>query len=405
MLEGITELAFPVAGDVCTRFATQLVLRRSPAHEASGKVSIIPGPSSASNESAKQHLDSFQRTIDAASFDGRDLGKILNEASIHMGLPDVGTKVDEQQTPEKRFSDDIVSIELSGPKQSHLSVVDVPGLFHNPTKLQTDEDKTVIRNLVKKYVGEKRTIVLAVCNALSNLANQEVFQLTRDADPDGQRTVGVITKCDVVAEGDEHTVLEIAMNRYEPLKHGWFVVKNRSTKDINDGVNIDERHNNERNFFDNTAPWNTISPARRGAGHLQDYLANLLSDHIRSELPGLLRELRGVRENELRKLQQLGDSRQNSAEQRRYLGDIAAHYEKRVQDALVNRSDSVARNWPPLKLRKHLRDLDDKFAEKMHTEGHTYVFRTTDDYIDKEYAQGKREDEDEVDCGDNNIYK
>ena len=85
----------------------------------------------------------------ASDFNAEEVKQVLNEASVHMGLPAIGAKLDSATAPSKRFSDDIVQIELSGPTQQHLSVVDVPGLFHNPTKFQTAEDKEVIRRIVK----------------------------------------------------------------------------------------------------------------------------------------------------------------------------------------------------------------------------------------------------------------
>lgn len=45
-------------------------------------------------------------------------------------------------------------------------------------------------------------------DARNNLANQEVFELARRADPEGDRTVGVITKCDALQHGDEESVSE-----------------------------------------------------------------------------------------------------------------------------------------------------------------------------------------------------
>ncbi|KAL9090190.1 MAG: hypothetical protein Q9159_002089 [Coniocarpon cinnabarinum] len=398
LLEGITGLAFPVSSDVCTRFATQIILRRCPPEQASAEVSIIPGPNSVGNGVAKNHLEDFKRTIDPSRFENEALATILSDASKHLGLPSAGVKLEENngESLEKRFSEDIVRIELSGPNQRHLSVVDVPGLFHNPTKFQTAEDKEIIRNLVQEYIGDKRTIILGVCSAISNLATQEVFQLARQADPNGQRTVGIVTKCDAVASGDEQSVLDIATNKYEPLKHGWFVVKNRSTKDIHENVTVQQRHQRELSFFNTTAPWNTIPKERRGVGPLKDYLGKLLSDHARSEFPELVRELKSRREESLQALQQLGDSRQNSAEQRTFLGDIAAKYERRVQDVLDGTYDRVTRDNPKLKLRKLLRDLEDGFEQKMHLHGHLYPFKTVNDETDKEFERPTESSEEDI---------
>lgn len=84
------------------------------------------------------------------------------QASKHMGLPSTASddSDDDEDPPEKRFADDILKIGLSGPEHSHLSIVDMPGLFHNPTPFQTHEDKDIIRNLIKGYVNDHRTIIM-----------------------------------------------------------------------------------------------------------------------------------------------------------------------------------------------------------------------------------------------------
>ena len=74
-----------------------------------------------------------------------------------MGLPGSG---DDVEKIDKRFSSDVLKIELSGPHHNHLSFIDIPGLFHNPTKYQTEEDRIIIRNLIESYVQDRRTIIM-----------------------------------------------------------------------------------------------------------------------------------------------------------------------------------------------------------------------------------------------------
>jgi len=75
-----------------------------------------------------------------------------------MGLPKPGTEdIDDL---EKRFSNHVLKVELSGPDHPHLSVVDVPGLFHNPTRFQTREDSEIIRDLIESYITDRRTIIM-----------------------------------------------------------------------------------------------------------------------------------------------------------------------------------------------------------------------------------------------------
>ena len=79
LLEGLTGLSFPVASELCTRFATQIVLRRSPTEQGSVKVSILPGPAAINDEQQKLHLQSFFREIKGASLSAADFEGILDE--------------------------------------------------------------------------------------------------------------------------------------------------------------------------------------------------------------------------------------------------------------------------------------------------------------------------------------
>lgn len=83
LLEGLTGLSFPVASDLCTRFATQLVLRRTPHEQSSVHISVIPGPTTQMDEKAKLHLEGFSYSIQTAVLDGDKLGEILNEVHLY----------------------------------------------------------------------------------------------------------------------------------------------------------------------------------------------------------------------------------------------------------------------------------------------------------------------------------
>lgn len=79
LLEGLTGISFPIASELCTRFATQIVLRRAPASEAAVSVSIIPGPTANADETTKKKLLEFGRTMEAKDFGIEQFGTILDE--------------------------------------------------------------------------------------------------------------------------------------------------------------------------------------------------------------------------------------------------------------------------------------------------------------------------------------
>ncbi|KAL1969323.1 hypothetical protein VTN77DRAFT_9515 [Rasamsonia byssochlamydoides] len=379
-LQAITQLPLAVDSELCTRFATQIVLRRTP--ESSVKVSIIPA--SSADEETKKHLQEFSRSFTEDEFDSHAFTKVVNEAAEHMGLPSPGAEKTEDF--EKRFSGDVLKIELSGPEQLHLSVVDVPGLFHNPTKYQTKEDLEIVRELISNYMKNQRSIILAVMDARVNISNQEVFRLARASDKDGFRTVGVITKCDALQPGDEKEVLHVAQNQVEHLKHGWFLVKNRSTQDILDGVSLKQRNINEKKFFQ-SQPWSILPKERIGIDSLKTFLGQLLLDHIRREFPQLISEIDALATKTEKELKGYGPSRQSPTEQRRYLTRVAMDYQKQVSDSLNGLYDANLAPGHPSKLRLHIRNMNEDFAEKFITHGHKRIFKTVDGGLDSEFTR------------------
>ncbi|OJI99742.1 hypothetical protein ASPVEDRAFT_60628 [Aspergillus versicolor CBS 583.65] len=391
LLEGLTGLSFPVASDLCTRFATQIVLRRTSADEAGAKITIIPGPAAQQDDAQEEKLKAFEKVLEADKFGSDEFGRVFDEAAEAMGIPGPGTT--DIENIDKRFSDDILKIELSGPDHHHLSVVDVPGLFHNPTKYQTEEDKGIIRGLIQNYIIDKRTIILAVMDARNNLANQGVFSMARAADPAGKRTVGIITKCDAVEAGDEAGVLRIAKNEVEKLTHGWFAVKNRSTQEIKEGITVEGRHRKEREFFSTTAPWTELPKDRVGIYALKKFLGGLLYDHIRSEFPNVLKDIEASLAVTERDLELLGPSRQTAIDQRRFLNRTANTYQRAVDDALDGNYSPELASDSTLKLRMHVRALGDEFAKTIAREGHSRVFCTPGGEVDDDYARGSGDDE------------
>ncbi|KAF3291765.1 hypothetical protein TWF132_006510 [Orbilia oligospora] len=376
LLEGLTEISFPVASDLCTRFATQIVLRRADDDEGHVRASIIPGADANLDLDLRDKLLEFQVSLTEAEFGPESFAKILDEAAEYMGIPKPGDKVED--TPDKRFSNDILKIELSGPHHPHLTIVDVPGLFHNSTIYQTDEDKDLIRNLIQTYIKDPRTIIMAVMDGRNNLANQEVFRMAREVDPEGRRTVGIITKCDAVQPGDENGVIQIASNKVEKLHHGWFAVRNRSTKEIQDGVTIQQRHIKEKEFF-RKAPWSRLGQDRTGIENLKPFLGHLLYEHVRDEFPKLVDEINRLVIETEDSLAQLGIARTTPTEQRIYLTKIANEYERSVTDCLDAKFREQIDSKSPLKIRTRIQNMNSDFAKRMQIEGHTREFKDEDE--------------------------
>ena len=144
---------------------------------------------------------------------------MFEKAKQAMGLDALGSRA---------FSEDVLRVEVSGPAQPQLTVVDLPGLIHSENKKQSACDVTLVHKLVESYMKSERSIILAVVSAMNEFANQIVLTKAREVDQDGERTIGIITKPDTLRDGTtlERDFLALARNEDIKLERGWHVVKN-----------------------------------------------------------------------------------------------------------------------------------------------------------------------------------
>lgn len=221
-------------------------------------------------------------------------------------------------------------------------------------------------------------IFSAVASSLHETANQKVFRLAKEADPRGIRTLGVLTKPDALQKGDEGRIIEVARNNVTVLNHGWFVVRNRSTQDITNGVSLQERDSKERDFFSRT-PWKSLASDRVGVTALKKFLRALLEDHVKKEFPNLLKEMNTLIEGAEKELEVLGPCRETPDEQRRTLLKLATGYQSiAINGILGNYRDDFFDGVNKHKLRMLIANGNDDFNYDMVCEGHRMDFEDID---------------------------
>ncbi|PNY26228.1 Interferon-induced GTP-binding protein Mx1 [Tolypocladium capitatum] len=160
VLESLTGFSFPRAAGLCTRYATQITCCRDAI--TSVVISIIPRPDA--NEELKKKLLGFHRRIDG-ELDNIELANVFHEANLTMGIRMKTDDIFQFGLPGA-FSQDILKIEVNGPMQNHLTVIDVPGIFRVTTPglsgLTTETDITLIENMVKSYMSDRRTMSVLI---------------------------------------------------------------------------------------------------------------------------------------------------------------------------------------------------------------------------------------------------
>ena len=241
-----------------------------------------------------------------------------------MGLDTLGSRA---------FSEDILRVEVSGPAQPQLTVVDLPGLIHSENKKQSARDVSLVHNLVESYMKSERSIILAVVSAMNEFANQIVLKKARTVDPDGQRTIGIITKPDTLRVGTtlEREFLALARNEDVRFERGWHVVRNL---DLGAGEGATKDRDCEESLFFEKSNFKSLPPSSVGISSLRHRLSQVLFDQVRSELPKLIEDIRSGSAAARDGLDQLGPSRGTAEEQRAFLIRVSQEFQMLVGDAI-----------------------------------------------------------------------
>ncbi|XP_047542496.1 dynamin isoform X11 [Vanessa atalanta] len=177
-----------------------------------------------------------------------------------------------------------INLRVYSPNVLNLTLIDLPGLTKVPIGDQPVDIEQQIKAMIFQFIRRESCLILAVTPANTDLANSDALKLAKEVDPQGLRTIGVITKLDLMDEGtDARDVLE---NKLLPLRRGYIGVVNRSQKDIDGRKDISAALAAERKFFLSHPSYRHIAD-RLGTPYLQRVLNQQLTNHIRDTLPGL----------------------------------------------------------------------------------------------------------------------
>ncbi|KAI1460459.1 P-loop containing nucleoside triphosphate hydrolase protein [Annulohypoxylon moriforme] len=303
VLEAISRVRFPVNDGLCTRFATELVLRTN----NQTKVDVRIQPSIASNNE--------EHSFDERSFNKEELPRIIEEAKRKMLRGDAG------------FSEDVLRIEISSPDVPHLTMVDLPGFYHSEDENQSAAGREIVERLAERYMARKNSIILAIISARNQVILQKVLSKVKQHDKKKQRTLGIITKPDILTSGsqDETNFVRLAKNldKSHELSLGWHVLRNRGENEAL--YTDDERDDKEREFFESSV-WSSVPSKNRGVESLRKKLSGILLGHIRDNLQGLISSIEEQVNNHKARLKRLGEPRSTQKELRTHLDKIASQF-------------------------------------------------------------------------------
>jgi GTPase SAR1 family protein len=371
VLEALTGVPFPRNDNTCTRFATEIILRR--ADLKSLTIKIIPDTARSASE--KSRIEAFRESI--TDFD--ELPKIMNLAMAVMGI----ASGPETEVKPRAFARDVLSIEISGPKEPQLTLVDIPGLIATSSRGITKADVDMVAEITDHYIAQQRTICLAVVSATNDYSNQKILEKVRDVDPKGDRTLGIITKPDGLAadSGAEKSFIELAQNKDIFFKLGWHVLKNRKFEERE--FNLMERNFSETTFF-RTSNFKCLPPECVGIDSLRNRLSLLLFDHVKLELPKLKHDLEKALSEARSQLEVMGVARSLPTECKTYLAQLSlayhnicsaainGHYEGEYFRLDVDATFNLTSASTIRRTRAVVQSLNSKFEQEMRASGRLY---------------------------------
>jgi len=235
-----------------------------------------------------------------------------------------------------------INLKVYSPTVLNLTLVDLPGLTKVATEGQPADLPDQIRRMVLRFIKQSNAIVLAITPANMDLANSDSLLIAREVDPEGHRTIGVITKLDLMDKGTN--ARDVLLNKVYPLKLGYIGVVNRSQKDIDDNKPMEKVIEAERRFFVTSNDYKDIAD-QCGYSFLASTLNQILMKHIKSTLPSVHNEINELLRRKERELQGYGDTFGDSLEaQQMFLYRMLEGYLTAYQDLLFGSSDQLRMN-------------------------------------------------------------
>ncbi|XP_062390062.1 interferon-induced GTP-binding protein Mx-like isoform X1 [Sardina pilchardus] len=270
----------------------------------------------------------------------------------------------------KDISHEMINLEIHSTSVPDLTLIDLPGIARVATGNQSQDIEEQIKKLIEKFIKKQETINLVVVPANVDIATTEALKMAKTVDPHGERTLGILTKPDLVDKGAEESVVNTVNNLVIPLKKGYMVVKCRGQRDINDNMSLAKALDKEKKFFENhTHLRSCLDEGKATIPHLSERLTNELVSHIKRSLPQLEKQIKDKLEKAVTELRRLGDGvPQDEAERANFLIEKINSFNQVLTDmvrAEEEVGDSQTRVFTNIRkmFKKWKTDLDSKATE------------------------------------------
>ncbi|KAE8621395.1 hypothetical protein XENTR_v10004813 [Xenopus tropicalis] len=207
----------------------------------------------------------------------------------------------------KGISDELISLEVISPDVPDLTLIDLPGITRVALPDQPKDIEQQIKKMIRKYIQKQETINLVVVPSNVDIATTEALEMAREVDPNGERTLGILTKPDLVDRGAETDVISVVRNLVYSLNKGYMIVKCRGQQEIQENLSLKDALVNEQNFFKEHEHFSVLlEEGYATIACLAGKLTNELVAHIVRNLPTLKTQIRKKLDEAEEKLRNIG---------------------------------------------------------------------------------------------------
>eukprot|EP00878_Enallax_costatus_P013508 GHUV01014123.1.p1 GENE.GHUV01014123.1~~GHUV01014123.1.p1 ORF type:complete len:883 (+),score=283.34 GHUV01014123.1:471-3119(+) len=216
---------------------------------------------------------------------------------------EIQSETDRVSGGNKNISDKPIRLKIFSPNVLTMTLIDLPGITKVPVGDQPSNIEHRIREMILQYIREPSCIILAVSAANTDLANSDALQMAQLVDADGSRTIGVLTKLDIMDRGTN--AVPALRNLVVPLRLGYIAIVNRSQADINANKSMSDARAAESMWFESHPEYTEVLK-QCGVGNLARRINVILGNHIRLMLPTLRRQITEALEAKTAELKEYG---------------------------------------------------------------------------------------------------
>uniref|UniRef100_A0A8C5LZ70 Uncharacterized protein n=2 Tax=Leptobrachium leishanense TaxID=445787 RepID=A0A8C5LZ70_9ANUR len=214
---------------------------------------------------------------------------------------------DAMAGPGLGISSELISLEVTSPDIPDLTLIDLPGIARVAVGGQPRDIGEKIKRLIRQYIQKQQTICLVVVPCNVDIATTEALDMARDVDPNGERTLGILTKPDLIDKGTEENIVNIVNNNVVHLKKGYMIVKCRGQQEIQERLSLKEAIQKEKAFFEDHEHFSGLLDGEKATiPILAQRLTTELVEHINKSLPTLEEQIKDKLQNTREDLNRCG---------------------------------------------------------------------------------------------------